>query len=70
MNTSNGEISSAPFGVTHDGQPADLYTLRNANGMEVRIITYGGIVTYLTAPDHSGQFADVVLLMQRTTVEL
>jgi aldose 1-epimerase len=29
--------------------------------MEVRIITYGGIVTYLTAPDRDGHYANVVL---------
>ena len=36
-------ISSEPFGEA-DGQPVDLYTLTNANGMEVKIMTYGGIV--------------------------
>jgi len=29
--------------------------------MEAKIMTYGGIVTRLTAPDRKGQFADVVL---------
>jgi len=29
--------------------------------MEARIATYGGIVTYLTAPDRTGHYADVVL---------
>jgi aldose 1-epimerase len=29
--------------------------------MEARIATYGGIVTYLTAPDRAGHYADVVL---------
>jgi aldose 1-epimerase len=61
MNTSNGEISSAPFGVTRDGQPADLYTLRNASGMEVRLTNYGGIVTSWLAPDRQGRPGDVVL---------
>jgi aldose 1-epimerase len=44
-----------------DGTPVDLYTLRNANGMEARITNYGGIVVSLTAPDRDGTFEDVVL---------
>lgn len=58
-------IDQAVYGTLADGTAVDIYTLRNANGMEARIITYGGIVTYLTAPDHSGQFADVVLGFDR-----
>lgn len=56
----SAEYSKQPFG-TADGQPVDIYTLRNANGMEARITTYGGIVVSLTAPDSTGQFGDVVL---------
>ena len=44
-------ISSVPFGVTSGGEAVDLYRLRNRGGMEARIMTYGGIVTTLTAPD-------------------
>jgi aldose 1-epimerase len=29
--------------------------------MEARIATYGGVITYLTAPDRAGRYADVVL---------
>jgi galactose mutarotase-like enzyme len=56
-----GSISVAPFGETADGVAIDLYTLRNAHGMEARITNYGGIVTQLTAPDRNGLYADVVL---------
>jgi aldose 1-epimerase len=56
-----GRITHAPFGHTNAGTPVDLYTLRNHNGMEARIATYGGIVTSLTAPDRKGHYADVVL---------
>lgn len=54
-------IQSAPFGQTPQGAAVDLYTLRNARGMEARIATYGGTVTHLTAPDRTGKYADVVL---------
>lgn len=61
MAESQGSISSAPFGILKNGTAVELYTLRNTRGMEARIATYGGILTYLTAPDRSGKFADVVL---------
>jgi len=35
--------------------------LRNAQGAEARIMTYGGIVQSLSVPDKNGKFADVVL---------
>jgi aldose 1-epimerase len=59
--SSHSSITHAPFGHTNAGTPVDLYTLRNHNGMEARIATYGGIVTSLTAPDRKGHYADVVL---------
>jgi aldose 1-epimerase len=49
------------FGKMPDGQVVDLYTLTNARGGEVRIITYGGIVVSLKAPDRNGNLGDVVL---------
>jgi aldose 1-epimerase len=54
-------ISKALFGQTPDGQPVELYTLRNENGVEAGIITYGGIVVSLKTPDKNGKFEDVVL---------
>ena len=58
---STGTISQAPFGKTTDGTPVEIYTLRNYNGMEARIMTYGGIVVSLKVPDKNGKFGDVVL---------
>jgi aldose 1-epimerase len=37
------------------------YTLRNANGMKVQILTYGGIVQDIWVPDRNGNPADVIL---------
>ena len=56
-----GSISQAPFGGIPDGPPVTIYTLRNDKGMEVRILTYGGIVQSLKVPDKNGKFDDVVL---------
>ena len=54
-------IKKEAFGATRDGKPVELYTLTNQHGMEVRIMTYGGIIVSLRAPDKNGKFADVVL---------
>jgi aldose 1-epimerase len=54
-------ISRAPFGQTPDGTPVEIFTLRNARGMEACITNYGGIVTSLKTPDRDGRFADLVL---------
>jgi len=50
-----------PFDVAPDGVPVSLYTLRNENGVEARIMTYGGIIQSLKVPDKNGQLGDVVL---------
>jgi aldose 1-epimerase len=49
----NGDLSitKEPFGTTPDGIDVDRYTLTNAHGMQVKIITYGGIVQSLMVPD-------------------
>lgn len=49
------------FGTTAEGQPVERYTLRNAAGMTVRLMTYGAAVTELWVPDRHGRLADVVL---------
>ncbi len=54
-------IVPSPFGKTADGKAVELYTLTNANGMQVAITTYGGIIVSLTAPDREDKYADVVL---------
>jgi aldose 1-epimerase len=59
--TSSSRIDKEPFGKTPDGKAVEIYTLRNDNGAEARIMTYGGIVVSLKMPDKSGHFDDVVL---------
>jgi aldose 1-epimerase len=49
------------FGQLPDGRSVDQFTLTNAHGIEVRLITYGGIITSIRTPDRSGQLDDVVL---------
>lgn len=49
------------FGRTKDGRSIEEYTLRNAAGMEVKCITFGGVLTSIRAPDRRGRFANVAL---------
>ena len=49
------------FGKLADGKEITVYTLKNANGMQAKIINYGAIVVSLTAPDKNGKYEDVVL---------
>ncbi len=58
---SNQKISVKPYGALADGTPVMEYTLVNRQGMTMKVINYGGIVTSLTAPDRDGKLADVVL---------
>ena len=44
-----------------DGKTTGLYTLKNANGMEVCITNYGGRIVSIMVPDRDGNFVDVVL---------
>jgi len=60
---SKNTVSKAAFGTLPDGTAVDLYTLVNANGMEVRATNLGGIVTALLVPDGTGKVGDVVLGM-------
>jgi aldose 1-epimerase len=49
------------FGKTADGKPVARFTLKNKNGVEAAVITYGAIVQSLKIPDRKGQNADVTL---------
>ncbi|HMI55472.1 MAG TPA: aldose epimerase family protein, partial [Gemmatimonadaceae bacterium] len=51
----------SPFGRIPSGETVELFTLRNAHGIEVRLTNYGGIITSIRTPDRAGHFADVVL---------
>ncbi len=54
-------INSERFGTTPCGSNIRLFTLANNQGMEVRIINYGGIITTIKVPDRTGRVDDVVL---------
>ena len=49
------------FVGTYNDMPTALYTLTNANGMEVCITNFGGRIVSILVPDRDGQMKDVVL---------
>lgn len=54
-------ISSRPFGQIPDGRAVAAWTLIGASGLELEVLTYGGIVSRLLVPDGRGERRDVVL---------
>src|SRR5271166_2276312 len=53
-------VAKQTFGRTAEGTPVELYSLADGK-LEVGIITYGGIIVSLRAPDRKGKLDDVVL---------
>ena len=49
------------YGAMPDGAQIDILTLRNANGVTIRAITYGGIITSIEVPDRAGRPGDIAL---------
>ena len=48
------------FGILADGREVYSYTLKNKNGMKVKILSYGGAINKIKVPDRNGCFTDVV----------
>ena len=53
-------ISTADFGSLDDGTKVEKFTLRNSNGMEVDLITYGATITKISVPDKNGKYDNVI----------
>lgn len=58
---STARVFSEPWGALPGGDPARLFTLRNAHGMKVAISDLGATLVSWHAPDRAGRLADVVL---------
>ena len=53
--------SSSYYGAMPDSTPVYRVTLKNSNGVEVDVISYGGTITRLLTPDKKGQLGNIVL---------
>ena len=61
-NTLHAQVEGpTPFGKTADGTPVETFTLKNKNGVTVKLMTLGATVTEINVPDKKGKFANVVL---------
>jgi len=60
MNCSS-QKQAREFGKLPSGETVELYTLKNAKGVEADISTYGGVVVALKVPDRNGTLGDIVL---------
>jgi aldose 1-epimerase len=62
---SNGKadlmIKKELFGRLSDGRQANLFTLKNASGMTLKLTDYGATVVSVSVPDRNGKFSDVTL---------
>ncbi len=53
-------ITKQPFGNLDGGQEIYCYTMKNVNGMSVRICEFGGAIMEIRVPDRWGRMSDVV----------
>ena len=58
-------ITTHPYGKTAEGHAVTMFAITNTHGLELRAMTYGGIITSLRIPDRSGVLGDIVLGFDR-----
>lgn len=56
-----GLIEKSVFGKLADGTSVELYTLTNAKGLVMKVMTYGAVMTELQVPDRNGKISDITL---------
>jgi aldose 1-epimerase len=49
------------FGTTPEGVAVERFTLTSASGVTITVLSYGGVIQSVVAPDRSGTLADVTL---------
>jgi aldose 1-epimerase len=54
-------ITKETFGKTPEGEQVDLYTLTNAQGLRVKIMTYGATIIDVETPDRNGKLDNITL---------
>lgn len=53
------ELDATNFQQEVDGKPVTLYTLRNGNGVVVKITNYGARIQQILVPDRHGRLGDI-----------
>jgi aldose 1-epimerase len=54
-------LQREPFGTAPNGSDVELCTMTNAHGVELRFLTFGGIIVSLKVPDRAGVIEDVTI---------
>lgn len=55
------KIEKSFFGFMPEGDSVMLYTLKNENGIVIKITNYGGIITEILTPDRNGKLGNIAL---------
>ena len=61
MQTPRPLITMTSHGKMPDGRAIDIVTMRNRSGIEMTVLTYGGVIATLRTPDRTGASDDIVL---------
>ena len=56
-------VDKSTIGQTPDGTQVDQYTLTNADGLEVKVLTYGAMISTVKVPDREGKLDSVTLYL-------
>ncbi len=59
--TARAEVTVSDFGKTADGTPVKQFTIKNAKGVTIKVMTRGATITEWDVPDKDGKPVDVVL---------
>ncbi len=54
-------VTKVPYARTADDKSVDIITLHSPSGVEMTVLTYGGVIQTLHTPDRSGALDDIVL---------
>ena len=60
---SGARVTRGPFGTLPTGEQVHAFTMKNARGLEMQVIDFGGIIVSLRTPDRAGNPGDIVLGM-------
>jgi aldose 1-epimerase len=60
---SGARVTRATYGTLPTGEQVHEFTMRNARGIEMKVLDFGGIIASLRTPDQAGTLGDIVLGM-------
>ena len=61
--TSSSAIQKEEFGKTADGKTVNIYTIKNANGLEIKVSEFGATLVSLKVPDREGNIEDILFVI-------